>query len=295
MTATMGLQATPTACEPESVALVAAEKKIRRKFRRIALGPTIEVSSGRVERWGTEEEEDRRGFVHQRRVRLLDENGFPTTGITGWVETSRSVSEPITIKFEEGAPLPAMIRTASQSERRRFPNECAGGFRLIYAEPPRPSKPELKWFPASDEKRRKEFLAELLEAPPEIKEALDAPPPELEPAPDQWFRVELSQAMYNKGAWEEYPNGWCAKLVSRSTEVNDPDWTYVQLSFHFNVWYEGEDGRLSSRQKTDRADSGSGRVQCGIWIPHWLLVPISAGEAVDIYDVLAAQVAAETN
>ncbi len=282
-----------------SEALVPAKpvRKPRRRFQRLTIGFPVDVAEGHVERWGfVEEPPDRWGNVIRRRVRLLDEDGFPTTGLTGWIETDRWLSEPVVIKFEEDQSFPKEIRTASASERRRYPSECVGGFRLIYAKRPKPLAPKREWFPASDGKR-KEFLASLPEAPPEVKAALVAPLPEPAPLPEQWFRVVLSQAMFDRGAWEEFPDGWCAKLVPQPEPdygaIADPDWTYVQLPYHFDVWYEDEEGQLSSRRKTDKA--GGGHVKCGMWIPRWLLEPISVGEAADIYDTLAAQAAAGAN
>jgi hypothetical protein len=98
--------------------------------------------------------------------------------------------------------------------------------------------------------------------------------------------------MVDHGAWEEYPNGWCAKLAPQPEGPTDPDWTYIQFPYHFFVWYEDEDGRPSSRRKTDH--TGDGTVECGMWIPHWLLTPISMVQAVEIYDLLTEQVAADT-
>lgn len=300
----------------ESEAVKPPAKWNRRRFQRLALGPAVYATEGRVERWQEEilvfADEDGREKVwvpveeagrHEvvlnrytrrpthRRVRILDAEGFPTTGLTGWTETDRWLSEPAVIKFREGQTLPRFICRASSRERRRHPGQVVGGLRLVYTEPPKESQPRLRWFPASNQEQLKAFLASLPEAPEEIKAALAAEPEPVE-TPEQWFRVTLPQVCLDHGAWEEYPEGWCAKLAPRPGGPTDPDWMYVQLPFHFFVWYEDETGRLSSRRKSDLA-KGGGKVECGMWIPHWLIEPISVVQAAKIYDLLEAQVMAD--
>ena len=261
-------------------------------------------------------------------MRVLDEDGFPTQPIVtedgilgGWEETDRWLSEPTVIKFEEGAPLPRLIRTARPGEQRCHPDKCVGGYRLIYRKRRRKSRPPIDWFPASDTDRRRALLASLpKKASAKIRKALAAEPkPKPVEIPDQWFRVELPQVSM-QGTWgtrgqddhygnppdarENFPDGWCAKLV-RPRPIQKfweddkiryrynivPEWMYVQLPYHYDVWYEDQRGRLSSRRLTDF--SGDGLVECGMWIPRWLLAPISSVQAAEIYDLLAEQVAAD--
>lgn len=320
------------AVEPE----LKPTKKLRRRFKRVALGPAVEVAEGHVRRW-TEEilvfldrEDDflhdsrrKKGWVHveeadqhevvldrwtrrpsHRRVRILDEDGFPITGLTGWAETDRWLSEPTVIKFEEGDALPILIRVASPSERRCYPDRCVGDYRFIYAEPPKSPRPKIEWFPASDREKRKAFLVSLSEASDEIRATL-AVTPEVVEVPEQWFKVELPALEYrfinrstgetmfiNPAASLEYPSGWPCKLVQPQPAkkvcwekdgrfevlaMPDPGHLYVQLSHHCTVWDQDWRGRRHERQLTD--DGGEGTLPCGMWIPRHLLKSIGAKEA----------------
>lgn len=318
----------PKACAAATAA--APKKKPRRRFMRITLGSAVEAADGHVERWREEIEvfldEYRRekGWVpveaanqyetvldrwshkpNYRRVRILDEEGFPTTGQTGWVETKHWLSEPTVIKFEEGEPLPTMIRTALPRERRQYPDQCVGGYRLIYAEPPKPPQLPIQWFPDDDTEKRRPFIASLPEASAEIKTALAATPEPVE-ITDQWFRVELPSLEYmfvdrntdkiffiNPAASLEYPNGWPCKLVQPQpqkkvfrekekkgrhvTVTPDPATIYVQFSHPCSTWDQDWHGRWHERQLTD--DGGEGTVICGMWIPRHLLKLIGVKEA----------------
>lgn len=316
-------------------------KRPRRRFQRLTIGFPIVVTDGYVKRWRDEilvflgEDWREKGWVpvedanqyevvldrwtrrpSYRRVRLLNEEGFPTTFRTGWIETDRWISEPTVIKFEEGAPLPIMIGSASLREQRHHPDECVGGYRLIYPKPPNPPR-KIEWFPASDREKRKVFLASLPEASAEIKAALDAPPEPVE-IMDQWFRVELPPVEYHffdretdetiyisPAANLEYPGGWPCKLVQpqplwkvcREKEYNpqtnkkeafkvravpDSSTVYVQFSHHCTTWDQKWSHRHDCwewvpRQLTD--DGSEGTLPCGMWVPKHLIKPIGTKEA----------------
>lgn len=82
---------------------------------------------------------------------------------------------------------------------------------------------------------------------------------------------------------------WPAKLVMQPPRVQvhdpdediwswarpDPNWLYVQLPYHFRVW--DEMGR--SKLRTSKPNEEWKLVNCGMWIPQWLLKPIKSDEA----------------
>lgn len=143
-----------------------------------------------------------------------------------------------------------------------------------------------------------------------------------DPITEQWFKIELSETSLAKGAWEEYPHGWCVKLVQpqprpwwydspkiiadgfmlRDYRIGELGFSaesiYVQLPFHYQVEYEeeGSHAHLRTSFKTDTAGEKKYRgrssddhlsykaVECGMWIPRQLLKPISVEEAVNIFE-----------
>ncbi|MBI2062686.1 MAG: hypothetical protein HYW38_00400 [Candidatus Colwellbacteria bacterium] len=341
MNSQMGLQVAQTTCDQEAVVsrkrqrvrgTTKTRKQVpqthsRRRYLRMAIGFTHEIVEGYLERWRKEvqvwvgrekkwvsaEQADpdqqvtdrNTGQSCYRQVRLTDEDGFPTER---WVETGRYPSIPTVIRFEKGAPLPNIIKTATPREQRHHSDQCAGGFRFFYVEPPKPSRPSIQWIPASDTEKRREFLKSLPQASPEIQAILNNPP-EPEPVPEQWFRVDLPEVAMQDNQWEEggyeedpppdarvnFPQGWCCKLVQQPKfnfgVIADPNWIYVQLPFHYWSWdYERKTGRPKQVFRTDSAGGRNGSVECGIWIPRWLLVPINTREAREIFDLLEQQV-----
>ena len=107
-----------------------------------------------------------------------------------------------------------------------------------------------------------------------------------------------------------FPEGWVCKWVPQPQRsqswrwrhgafLNDPNWTYVQFPVHYwgmdseGSWFcltdQVERGRRGRGKP--RGDNG-GRVECGMWIPRWLLRPVSAERAQPIYEGLLADYAA---
>lgn len=325
-----------SAVPAEEVVAVATKKKTaksHRRFQRLALGPTVEVADGHIARWRDEvevyegytkiwvpvTEADQYEVVldwftrrpHYGRVRLLDPDGFPTTGQTGWTETDRWESEPAVVKFEKGQPLPSEIRTASARERRLYPDECVGGLRLIYPKLAKEQSEAIEWFPwrgADDKiaKKRRQFIKKLRRLPKKELAELN-PPVEPKSASEQWFRLELTDLALKAGAWRNYPSddivgGWCCRLVEPqprleySATMTEP-WVYIQFPRHYYaVWRDEYSGELRESWPTESDGWKDGKddrlgyqaMECGMWVPRSILRPISMAEAAELYKQIAA-------
>jgi len=156
----------------------------------------------------------------------------------------------------------------------------------------------------------KGFFSQLLQraTPEQLTIAAIAANPTPAPKQEQWFRIELSETALSAGASEEYPDGWCGKLVEPQprgywNEMTphelgfSRDCVYVQLPFHYRVEYEDEDGkRLKVSYKTDivgRKDSYRDHleyeaVECGMWVPRSILKNISVEDAAKIFEEIKA-------
>ncbi|PJE50364.1 MAG: hypothetical protein COV29_04270 [Candidatus Yanofskybacteria bacterium CG10_big_fil_rev_8_21_14_0_10_36_16] len=136
-----------------------------------------------------------------------------------------------------------------------------------------------------------EWLSQLpfLEELPVERRAIPGQPdsePELEQ--EVWLKVVLPF----EAAREFYPDGRCCKLVQPQPYwryAEERAWTYVQFTHAYSVFYEwyDQDGYHKEEEfRTDEFNPDEGTFQHGMWVPPWLLVPISEDEATDIYKAI---------
>jgi hypothetical protein len=199
----------------------------------------------------------------------------------------------VRLRFPEGAPLPTSITVGRH-----------GKLFLGIPQDTRPAENEpgsLRFLATLEDRRA--WLANL----PELTEPdTETEITEAEPAPEQWFRVLLSDEAMEAGAWENFSDGWCAKLVQPQPKLlfdmwwgedkatmSEP-WVYVQLPFHYFVNFEDDNGRVTARYRTDSAGLKEGKdgnlnyqaVECGMWIPEGLLKPVTVEVAVEIFEAI---------
>ncbi len=218
----------------------------------------------------------------------------------------RKTGEDIVFKFQAGQRLPSLILPARQRDYDAGKYEIIAGFKFIYG-PKKGTKPapveEVKLLTSKE--ARKAWVASLPKLEGEVTAETE---PAVDASVDQWFRVELPREALEVGRRssadhdfetpafsEEFPDGWCAKLVQPQPESccgdakADPDWTYVQLPFHFEIYYNG--GAKTVRKThhgSNKKPLHEGQVECGMWLPKWVLTPISEDGASEIYEQLAA-------
>jgi hypothetical protein len=204
----------------------------------------------------------------------------------------------VRLRFPEGVPLPTSITVGRH-----------GKLFLGIPQGTRPAENEpgsLRFLATLEDRRA--WLATLPESPEDTAEISEAAV-EAEPAPEQWFRIVLSDEAMEAGGWEFFPDGWCAKLIATSTtpyagtlrniggEASfDSDWVYVQLPYHYYVKMVDDDGRQTLKYLTDAAGIrqpaqdgshwGYKAVECGMWIPAGLLKLITVEVAAEIFEAI---------
>ena len=119
-------------------------------------------------------------------------------------------------------------------------------------------------------------------------------------------------------ARESFPEGWCCKLIQpqpatftatdwwtvekRQMSATgraqfDPNWVYVQFPVHYwgvddrnGSWFRITDQQGGGRSRRHgRPDGKNYQVECGMWIPRWLLKPVTAEQAMPVYERLVAE------
>lgn len=288
-------------------AAMAAGSKPRRKYHCVVVGGELEISDGYLERWQLAEREDRWGNRIQFRERLRDEDSFLSSK---WVETGRHKSDSsMTVRFpKDEFPDPPGVLWIGRDGQPRW----------LQTGPPKGTRPHppIEWFRPvpKGELGREEFVAKRDEffaglrrlEPKELAALVPAPAPKPEP---QWFVVDLPEVAMRNTSWglaaheqegyappdarQHFPEGWCCRLVDpQPFWVNgvrfDPDWAYVQFPVH----YWGVDQNDGWFCLTDRYRHRDYKVECGMWVPRWLLKPVTAEQAQPLYEGLVAEYAA---
>jgi len=301
-------------------------KKPRRRYHRVVVGEIHEVADGFLQKWEEADEEDRWGNVSTSRVRLRDDDGFPTAV---WVETGRRlVDNRMIVRFpmDKFPKPPKAVWLEDEIPRWSFGDGLIWWFgpgglqhrgtrkgtqpnppsRIEWLRPVPLGHPDRESFVA----KRAEWLAGLKPAPAEIK---PEPTPVPEPA-ERWFIISIPEMAMQNQFWgtehgwaeheavppdarEHYPEGWCCKLIQPQPSGFvlsghgwvrwDPDVAYIQFPVHYWTW--DENGKPFRR--TDKTGRGKGdyRAECGMKIPRWLLKPVKPAEARPVYDWLVAE------
>ncbi len=294
-----------------------AEKK--RRFHSVTIGSVIEVSEGYYEKWQlVEEPPNRWGEIVRFRERLRDEDGFPTTK---WVETGRHKSDNrMTLKFpvDEFPVLPPYIMMGVDKDGElKVISSTPKGTKTV-------SRPPIEWFRpvAPDHPDREAFVAKRTDWLGGLLVGKVTPKPPMPEPAEQWFLINIPDVAMQNHSWgssehdgddyqppdarSNFPDGWCCKLVSPQPQTKlvrgdggfnqrmkpvqyDKDWAYVQFPVHYSVSYwMDDDGQwvLRWRQLTDKANRRAGKLECGMWIPRWLLKPVTPELAQPVYDWL---------
>jgi len=256
--------------------------------------------------------------VAPRRKRVAKKAAVPAAKKTRRKFTTITVGEgesEVRLRFPEGTPLPIGVRKASAREMRLHPEGCPGGFRLVYPWGPEtdPKNPptQARFLATRDERRA--WKATLPDGPAIDNVVVEKQAVQPQPAPEQWFRIVLSDEAMEAGGWEFFPDGWCCKMIPTTTtpyeatlryidgEASfDPDWLYVQLPYHYFVTMVDENGRETLNYRTDGAGArkpaedgshwGYMAVECGMWMPKSILKPVTNDEAAEIFEQIESVV-----